>query len=175
MALVHHRFYEETYTFDIYLGRTFTFALAAPGYPAFASGRFTKFTNASPSDDGFFSGYSGEAVEAAAEAVESALTGFTAQQGLAGAVREVRLLRTIRDIDLAIVETVNEIGEIDRKTPRLQPKESASRLKPDWYVAAERTLVAHESALGYGINANHVRSFALDAWRCAETSVVNWM
>ncbi len=174
MAVVYHRFYLETYTFDFYLGRTFTFALAAPGYPPFASGRFTKFTTLSPSADGFLTGYAGDDVEVAAETLQSALTGYTAQPGLASAVREVKLLEAIRDIDVAIVRTVGDVGA-DPATLRLQPKVTPSSLPPEWYVAAEKALVANEDALGFPANVNHVRSYALDAWRCAETAIVDWI
>lgn len=175
VGVTYHRFHLETFTFDLYLGRTFTFALAAPGYPQPMIRRFTDFTEESASELGFFGGFSAEVAEIAVDELQPAVHRFASQPGFVDAVLGVPLLHAVRDIDTAIIQTVESAPAIEPRTLRLQPDQTKAYLAPDWYIASEQVLVANEGALGHPVAANHVRYFALDAWRCAETSVVDWM
>jgi hypothetical protein len=95
VAVVYHRFLVETFTFDLYLGRTFTFALAAPGYPRPFTRRFDELLDQTASVGGFFTGSSAEVATLAAEELQRAVDPFLAQPGFADAVLNVPLSRRI--------------------------------------------------------------------------------
>jgi hypothetical protein len=74
-----------------------------------------------------------------------------------------------------VIRQVRDGQEIAGRPLRAQPTGAKAALPAAWYAAAERVAGAREATLGFAIRPAHVRSIALDSWRCDQTSVASWM
>lgn len=170
LAVEYARFYDESFTGSLYLGRTFTFSLFPPGYPRSEGWRrIGELLPELGSRDYWWTGFTSQNGEAFAAAVPSFEARFLAQPGLVEKVSSVEELRRRESLSQQVATTVQRLPSDLPEGLRHQPKRIPAGLPAQWLWAAEIVIEAHGNDVDRINMSTKVEWLALDAWRCAQS------
>ena len=170
LGVEYHRFYDDTFTASLYLGRTFTFALHTATYPRRTG--FRRVGELVPhleSPDHWWHGFVEDNVNQFLAAIPTFESRFLAQPGLLTAVAEEPELTRREEMIERIAQVTHSLASESPGDLVNQPRRYPRELPPQWFWAAEIVLRTHGNSEDRAAGQHKVLMLGLDAWRCFET------